>query len=58
MKELRKTIETAWENRELLKEIPTQNAIREVIDLLDNGTLRCAEPSTDGWQINEWVKRR
>ncbi|MCK0147568.1 2,3,4,5-tetrahydropyridine-2,6-dicarboxylate N-succinyltransferase [Arenibacter sp. F26102] len=57
MKELRKTIETAWENRELLKEIPTQNAIREVIDLLDNGKLRCAEPTTDGWQINEWVKK-
>ncbi|ASO06776.1 2,3,4,5-tetrahydropyridine-2,6-dicarboxylate N-succinyltransferase [Arenibacter algicola] len=57
MKELRKTIETAWENRELLKEIPTQTAIREVIDLLDNGKLRCAEPTTDGWQINEWVKK-
>lgn len=57
MKELRKTIETAWDNRELLKEIPTQNAIREVIDLLDNGKLRCAEPTTEGWQINEWVKK-
>ena len=57
MKELRKTIETAWENRDLLKEIPTQTAIREVIDLMDNGKLRCAEPTTDGWQINEWVKK-
>lgn len=57
MKELRKTIETAWENRDLLKEIPTQTAIREVIDLLDNGKLRCAEPTSDGWQINEWVKK-
>ncbi|MDO6604644.1 2,3,4,5-tetrahydropyridine-2,6-dicarboxylate N-succinyltransferase [Arenibacter palladensis] len=57
MKELRKTIETAWENRDLLKEIPTQTAIREVIDLLDNGKLRCAEPTKDGWQINEWVKK-
>ncbi|SHF33435.1 2,3,4,5-tetrahydropyridine-2-carboxylate N-succinyltransferase [Arenibacter palladensis] len=57
MKELRKTIETAWENRDLLKEIPTQTAIREVIDLLDNGKLRCAEPTTDGWQINEWIKK-
>ena len=57
MKELRKTIETAWENRDLLKEIPTQTARREVIDLMDNGKLRCAEPTTDGWQINEWVKK-
>jgi 2,3,4,5-tetrahydropyridine-2-carboxylate N-succinyltransferase len=57
MKELRKTIETAWDNRDLLKETTTQSAIREVIDLLDNGKLRCAEPTADGWQINEWVKK-
>jgi 2,3,4,5-tetrahydropyridine-2-carboxylate N-succinyltransferase len=57
MRELRKTIETAWDNRDLLKETTTQSAIREVIDLLDNGKLRCAEPTADGWQINEWVKK-
>ncbi|MEZ4970308.1 MAG: 2,3,4,5-tetrahydropyridine-2,6-dicarboxylate N-succinyltransferase [Flavobacteriaceae bacterium] len=57
MEELRKTIETAWENRDLLKENSTQTAIREVVDLLDNGKLRCAEPTTNGWQINEWVKK-
>ena len=57
MTELRKTIENAWENRELLKEQHTQNAIREVIDLLDAGKLRCAEPTEKGWQINEWVKK-
>lgn len=57
MKELRDTIEKAWENRELLKEMDTQNAIREVIDLIDAGKLRCAEPSGDDWQINEWVKK-
>lgn len=57
MTELRKTIENAWENRELLKTQDTQNAIREVIDLLDAGKLRCAEPTEKGWQINEWVKK-
>ena len=57
MTDLRKTIEAAWENRELLKEDATQKAIREVINLLDNGELRCAEPTADGWQINEWVKK-
>lgn len=57
MTELRKTIENAWENRELLKAQDTQNAIREVIDLLDAGKLRCAEPTEKGWQINEWVKK-
>lgn len=57
MTELRDTIEKAWDNRELLKEMETQKTIREVIDLIDSGKLRCAEPSTDGWQINEWVKK-
>ena len=57
MTELRQIIEKAWDNRELLKEQKTQNAIREVIDLLDAGKLRCAEPTEKGWQINEWVKK-
>ncbi len=57
MTELRQTIEKAWDNRELLKDKNTQNAIRKVIDLLDAGELRCAEPTENGWQINEWVKK-
>lgn len=57
MTALRTQIENAWENRELLKETKTQNAIREVISLLDDGKLRCAEPTASGWQINEWVKK-
>ncbi len=55
--ELRKTIEEAWENRELLKQSDTQQAIREVIDEIDAGRLRCAAPVAGGWQINEWVKK-
>jgi len=57
MNELRKTIENAWENRELLRQSATQEAIRQIIDLLDSGQLRCAEPTVNGWQINEWVKK-
>jgi len=57
MTELREQIENAWENRALLKETNTQNAIRKVISLLDDGKLRCAEPTPNGWQINEWVKK-
>ncbi len=57
MTELRNIIEKAWDNRELLKETSTQKAIREVIALLDVGKLRCAEPTANGWQINEWVKK-
>ena len=50
-------IEKAWENRELLKEAATQIAIREVIELLDKGQLRVAEPAGDKWQVNDWVKK-
>ena len=57
MTELQKTIETAWDNRELLTDEKTIEAIREVVNLLDLGKLRVAEPTTDGWQVNEWVKK-
>ena len=57
MKDIRKIIESAWENRELLKEQNTIDTIRKVVDLLDKGTLRVAEPVSDGWQVNEWVKK-
>ena len=57
MTELQQIIENAWNNRELLKEKSIQNAIRKVIGLLDNGELRVAEPITNGWQVNEWVKK-
>jgi 2,3,4,5-tetrahydropyridine-2-carboxylate N-succinyltransferase len=57
MTTLQQTIEKAWENRELLKEETTQQAIREVINLLDAGTLRVAQPIEGGWQVNEWVKK-
>jgi 2,3,4,5-tetrahydropyridine-2-carboxylate N-succinyltransferase len=57
MNSLQEIIENAWEDRALLKEEKTINAIRGVIDLLDNGTLRVAEPKNGDWQVNEWVKK-
>jgi len=54
---MQKIIEAAWENRELLKDAATQTAIREVIELLDKGKLRVAEPSGNDWKVNEWVKK-
>jgi 2,3,4,5-tetrahydropyridine-2,6-dicarboxylate N-succinyltransferase len=57
MNELQPIIEQAWENRALLQETKTTDAIRAVIELLDSGKLRVAEPKGDGWQVNEWVKK-
>jgi 2,3,4,5-tetrahydropyridine-2-carboxylate N-succinyltransferase len=51
-------IESAWENRDLLKESATIKAIESVIEQLDKGLLRVAEPTSDGaWIVNEWVKK-
>jgi 2,3,4,5-tetrahydropyridine-2,6-dicarboxylate N-succinyltransferase len=57
MNKLQSIIEQAWENRALLQEKTTTIAIRDVIELLDSGKLRVAEPKGDGWQVNEWVKK-
>lgn len=58
MEELKSTIEQTWDNRELLQQKDVLKAINEVIELLDKGKLRVAEPLDDGtWQVNEWVKK-
>lgn len=54
---LREQIIKAWENRELLKGQDYADAVRAVIEEVDKGRLRVAEPMGDGWQVNEWVKQ-
>ena len=54
---MKETIEAAWNNRELLKESKTQSVIKDVIEQLDKGKLRVAEPTGDDWMVNEWVKK-
>jgi 2,3,4,5-tetrahydropyridine-2-carboxylate N-succinyltransferase len=57
MEQLKKIIELAWEQRELLNDAATQKAIRETIDLLDKGEIRVASPDENGWTVNDWVKK-
>ncbi|MFV0564331.1 MAG: 2,3,4,5-tetrahydropyridine-2,6-dicarboxylate N-succinyltransferase [Flavobacteriaceae bacterium] len=57
MTELKQIIERAWDDRALLKDEKTTAAIRTLIDLLDKGELRVAQPIAGGWQVNEWVKK-
>lgn len=52
-----KTIEAAWENRALLSEANTIDTINSVIELLDKGQIRVAEPTAEGWKVNDWVKK-
>ena len=54
---LKQKIEQAWENRGLLEDKEYQQHIREVIELLDEGKIRVAQPGADGWSVNEWVKK-
>lgn len=54
---LQERIENIWENRELLKVEENQSIIREVVAKIDLGELRVAEPTKDGWKVNEWVKK-
>lgn len=55
--EYKKVIELAWEDRSLIKDESTQKIIREVVELLDKGKVRVAEPTKNGWQVNEWIKK-
>jgi len=55
--DIRSLIETAWENREMLKQAETKQAIRLVIDLLDKGKLRVAEYTGLEWVTYEWIKK-
>lgn len=57
MEELRNKIEQIWDDRSLLQQEESKEAIRSVIEFIDKGVLRTAEPTTDGWQVNEWVKK-
>ena len=50
-------IQEAWENRVLLKDVDVQKSIRFIIDELDAGKLRVAEPGPDGWKVNDWIKK-
>ncbi len=58
MTQLQHLIETAWENRARIQEKPYQEAIEQVVEMLDQGAIRVAEPSADGtWKVNDWIKK-
>ena len=50
-------IEKAWDDRAMLVDEEVVLAIEGVIERLDRGELRVAEPAGDDWKVNEWVKK-
>ncbi|MDE5851883.1 MAG: 2,3,4,5-tetrahydropyridine-2,6-dicarboxylate N-succinyltransferase, partial [Alistipes sp.] len=58
--ELEQLIARAWEDRALLQQEEYRAAVRRVVELVDRGELRTAEPvdaEKSLWQVNEWVKK-
>ena len=58
--ELQATIERAWEDRTLLDNEEVRRTIRRVVELVNDGQLRTAEPvdiEKSEWRVNEWVKK-
>jgi len=55
--ELYQLIEAAWEDRRLLEDKLTKEAVSEIIDQLDKGKIRVAEPINGFWKVNEIVKK-
>ncbi|MBR5283284.1 MAG: 2,3,4,5-tetrahydropyridine-2,6-dicarboxylate N-succinyltransferase [Alistipes sp.] len=53
-------VEQAWADRSMLADAAVKATIREVVEAVDKGQLRTAEPinpETSEWQVNEWVKK-
>jgi 2,3,4,5-tetrahydropyridine-2,6-dicarboxylate N-succinyltransferase len=55
--DLQQRINAVWNNRDLLADIEYTEAIETVLEELDKGRLRVAQPTDSGWVVNEWVKQ-
>lgn len=58
MQSLQHTIEAAWNDRSLLADTAVITAVQEVLEMLDTGQIRIAEPDGQaGWRVHEWIKK-
>ena len=57
MDNIKSIIENIWDDRSLLATQDSKDAIRSVVDMVDQGKLRVAEPDGDTWKVNDWVKK-
>lgn len=55
--DLKEIVEKAWNDRSLLSEKDVQIVIKKIVDDLDTGAIRVAEPDGDDWIVNEWIKK-
>ncbi len=61
MQDLIDQIEAGWEHRQAGDEIrgdsKLESAVNEALNLLDDGSVRVAEPVNGEWQVNQWLKK-
>ncbi|RJS95344.1 2,3,4,5-tetrahydropyridine-2,6-dicarboxylate N-succinyltransferase [Salinisphaera sp. Q1T1-3] len=61
MADIQSIIEDAFDNRETLSPGSADPSIVEAVEAalaqLDSGQARVAEPTADGWHVNEWLKK-
>jgi len=60
MSDIEKIINDAWEIKDKIKpdsDKNLNNAIKEMIDNLNEGKISIAEPQGNDWKINEWIQK-
>lgn len=57
MKNIRKLIDTAWEDRSLLSSEEITSTVENVIELLDKGQIRVSQYIDNKWVTNDWIKK-
>ena len=60
MSDIEKIINDAWEIKDKIKPDSDKNlndAIKEMIDSLNEGKISIAEPQENDWKINEWIQK-
>jgi 2,3,4,5-tetrahydropyridine-2-carboxylate N-succinyltransferase len=61
MDNLKEIIETSFDQRDTLDmgnpSAELREAVTTSIEMLDSGEARVAEPTANGWQVNEWLKK-
>ena len=55
IEEIKEKIEEIDESSDLSME--QEKSVEEVIHALDKGSIRVAQPTGDGWTVNEWIKK-
>ena len=57
MTDIRKLIENIWDHADVVDQQTVDSVLQNVLESLDRGELRVAEPVNGEWVIHEWVKK-